>query len=83
MGNRFGKNNEDLFHIKNRMQYRRDLASPLSEFMGVLVLSAILYFGGQLVLGGNAGGLTDKGFIMYIGVFTQIINPAKALPLLL
>ncbi|MEI7471331.1 MAG: ABC transporter ATP-binding protein [Chitinophagaceae bacterium] len=79
IGDRFRKNNEDLFHIKNRMQYRRDLASPLSEFMGVLVLSAILYFGGQLVLGGNAGGLTDKGFIMYIGVFTQIINPAKAL----
>ena len=79
IGNKFRKNNEDLFHIKNKMQYRRDLASPLSEFMGVLVLSGILFFGGQLVLGGNAGGLTDKGFIMYIGIFTQIINPAKAL----
>lgn len=79
IGNKFRKNNEDLFHIKNRMQYRRDLASPLSEFMGVLVLSGILFFGGQLVLGGNAGGLTDKGFIMYIAIFTQIINPAKAL----
>jgi ATP-binding cassette, subfamily B, bacterial MsbA len=31
------------------------------------------------VLGGNAGGLTDKGFIMYIGIFTQVISPAKAL----
>ena len=79
IGNKFRKNNEELFHIKNKMQYRRDLASPLSEFMGVLVLSGILFFGGQLVLGGNAGGLTDKGFIMYIAIFTQIINPAKAL----
>ncbi len=79
IGNKFSKNNEDLFHIKNRMQYRRDLASPLSEFMGVLVLCGILYFGGQLVLGNNAGSLTGTGFIMYIGIFTQIISPAKSL----
>ncbi|MEP7255554.1 MAG: ABC transporter ATP-binding protein [Ferruginibacter sp.] len=79
VGKKFEEHNEDLFHIKNKMQYRRDLASPLSEFLGVLVLCGILYFGGQLVLGGNAGGLTDKGFIMYIGIFTQIINPAKSL----
>jgi ATP-binding cassette, subfamily B, bacterial MsbA len=79
VGKKFEEHNEDLFHIKNKMQYRRDLASPLSEFLGVLVLCGILYFGGQLVLGGNAGGLTDKGFIMYIGIFTQVISPAKAL----
>lgn len=79
IGNKFSKNNLDLFHIKNRMQYRRDLASPLSEFMGVLVLCGILYFGGQLVLGPNAGTLTGTGFIMYIGIFTQIISPAKSL----
>lgn len=79
VGKKFEEHNEELFHIKNKMQYRRDLASPLSEFLGVLVLCGILYFGGQLVLGGNAGGLTDKGFIMYIGIFTQVISPAKAL----
>jgi subfamily B ATP-binding cassette protein MsbA len=79
IGNKFSKNNLDLFHIKNRMQYRRDLASPLSEFMGVLVLCGILYFGGQLVLGNHAGSLTGTGFIMYIGIFTQIISPAKSL----
>ncbi|HQW85266.1 MAG TPA: ABC transporter ATP-binding protein, partial [Ferruginibacter sp.] len=79
VGKKFDDYNEDLFHIKNKMQYRRDLASPLSEFLGVLVLCGILYFGGQLVLGGNAGGLTAKGFIMYIGIFTQVISPAKAL----
>lgn len=79
VGKKFEEHNESLFHIKNRMQYRRDLASPMSEFLGVLVLCAILYFGGLLVLGGNSGGLTDKGFIMYIAIFTQIISPAKAL----
>ena len=61
------------------MQYRRDLASPMSEFLGVVVLCGILWFGGRLVLGGNAGGLEPEGFIMYIAIFTQIINPAKSL----
>ncbi len=79
IGKKFSNTNDELFHIKNKMQYRRDLASPLSEVMGVAVLCSILFFGGQLVLNGNAGGLTDKGFIMYIGIFTQIISPAKAL----
>jgi subfamily B ATP-binding cassette protein MsbA len=79
VGKKFSDNNEALYHVKNKMQYRKDLASPLSEFMGVLVLCGILYFGGQLVLGNNAGSLTGTGFIMYIGIFTQIISPAKSL----
>ncbi|HET9056546.1 MAG TPA: ABC transporter ATP-binding protein [Chitinophagaceae bacterium] len=76
---KFTRTNLDLFHLRNKMQYRRDLASPLSEFLGVSVLCGILYFGGQLVLGGNADGLEAEGFIMYVGIFTQIINPAKSL----
>jgi ATP-binding cassette, subfamily B, bacterial MsbA len=76
---KFFKTNDDLFLVRNKMQYRRDLASPLSEFLGVVVLCGILYFGGQLVLGGNAGELEPEGFIMYIGIFTQIINPSKSL----
>jgi subfamily B ATP-binding cassette protein MsbA len=71
--------NNDLYHIKNRMQFRRDLASPSSEFLGVVVLCGILWFGGRLVLAGNAGGLEPEGFIMYVGIFTQIINPSKSL----
>jgi subfamily B ATP-binding cassette protein MsbA len=79
IGKKFSDNNTELFHIKNKMQYRRDLASPLSEFLGVLVLCGILYFGGQLVLGNDAGSLTGTGFIWYVGIFTQIITPAKSL----
>ena len=75
---RFNKTNNELFVVKNQMQYRRDLASPMSEFLGVLVLCGILWFGGRLVLGGNAGGLEPEGFIMYIGIFTQIINQGNA-----
>jgi len=47
--------------------------------LGVVVLCGILWFGGRLVMNGNVGGLEAEGFIMYVGIFTQIINPAKAL----
>ncbi len=77
--NKFNKTNMDLFHLRNKMQFRRDLASPLSEFMGVMVLCGILWFGGRLVLAGHASGLDAEGFIMYVGIFTQIINPSKGL----
>lgn len=79
LAGKFHAMNDDLNHMRNKINFRRDMASPLSEFMGVLVLSAILWFGGRLVLSGQAGGLTDSGFITYILLFTQIINPAKSL----
>jgi subfamily B ATP-binding cassette protein MsbA len=76
---KFVKTNDELFAIRNKMQYRRDLASPLSEFLGVTVLCGILWFGGKLVLGGTMGALEPEGFIMYVGIFTQIISPSKSL----
>lgn len=79
LAGKFHAMNDDLNHMRNKINFRRDMASPLSEFMGVLVLSSILWFGGRLVLSGQAGGLTDSGFITYILLFTQIINPAKSL----
>ncbi|HEX8357017.1 MAG TPA: ABC transporter ATP-binding protein, partial [Segetibacter sp.] len=75
---RFNTTNDNLFHLRNKMQFRRDLASPLSELLGVMVLCGILWFGGRLVLGGNSG-LEAEAFIMYVGIFTQIINPSKSL----
>jgi subfamily B ATP-binding cassette protein MsbA len=79
-GKFLGTNNA-LNHIRNKMNFRRDLASPMSEFLGVAVLCCILWFGGRLVLGdGGVGlGLKPDGFITYILFFTQIINPAKSL----
>ncbi|GAC1528337.1 MAG: ABC transporter ATP-binding protein [Sediminibacterium sp.] len=75
---RFFRTNDTLNHLRNKMNFRRDLASPMSEFLGVLVLCCILWFGGKLVLSHQAG-LEADGFITYILFFTQIINPAKAL----
>ncbi|SJZ37765.1 ABC transporter ATP-binding protein [Sediminibacterium ginsengisoli] len=78
IGNKFFSTNNKLNHIRNRMNFRRDLASPMSEFLGVLVLSCILWFGGRLVLQ-NQAALEAGSFITYIVFFTQIINPAKSL----
>ncbi len=74
--NRFIGLNKILNNIRVKMAFRRDLASPMSEFMGVLVLCTILWFGGKLALGDT---LNSETFITYIVFFTQIINPAKAL----
>jgi ATP-binding cassette, subfamily B, bacterial MsbA len=75
--------NTELNNIRNRMNFRRDLASPMSEFLGVLVLCGVLLIGGNLVLNNPPGNTSDflnaEGFIAYILFFTQIINPAKAL----
>lgn len=75
---KFFHTNDKLNDIRNRMNFRRDLASPLSEFLGVLVLSVILWFGGELVLN-HEGGMSPENFIAYILFFVQIINPAKSL----
>ena len=75
MNRRFRKINEELFVIRKKMGARRDLASPLTEVLGVMVLSTILYFGGRLVLAG--AGLHAEELMAYIASFAMIINPAK------
>ena len=70
--------NNSLSRLRNRMNFRRDLASPLSELLGVLVLCAILWIGGSMALK-SSDALKPDVFITYILFFTQIINPAKSL----
>ncbi|MGN6420973.1 MAG: ABC transporter ATP-binding protein [Pseudobacter sp.] len=78
LNSRFLKSSNLLHNLRVKMAFRKDLASPLSEFMGVLVLSALLWIGGGWVLS-DQYGLTAGAFITYIVFFTQIINPAKSL----
>ncbi|MBL7725636.1 MAG: ABC transporter ATP-binding protein [Chitinophagaceae bacterium] len=74
---KFFKSNEELLHSKNKISYRRDLASPLSEVMGVVLFTAVLYYGGRLVL--NNQLLEASAFLGFLGIFYNIINPAKSL----
>lgn len=76
--NRFFSINDKLLTAKNKIGYRRDLASPVSEFLGVMIFCAILYFGGQLVLSARFA-LTGSLLITYLGVFYNLINPTKTL----
>ncbi|GAC1482562.1 MAG: ABC transporter ATP-binding protein [Flavisolibacter sp.] len=75
---RFFNINQQLLTAKNKIGYRRDLASPVSEFLGVLIFCAILFFGGQLVLSLKFT-LTGSLFITYLAVFYNILNPTKTL----
>ena len=75
--NRFFKGNTELLQAKNRIGFRRDLASPLSEVLGVLLFTGVLYYGGRLVL--NNELLEASVFLGFLGIFYNIINPAKAL----
>ena len=70
--------NNSLLTAKNKIGYRRDLASPLSEFLGVAIFCSILWFGGRLVLNKEIA-LEAAVFITYLGLFYNIINPAKSL----
>lgn len=74
---KFTSENNILFRIKNKINHRRDLASPISEFLGVVVLCIVLFFGGRLALSGKAG-IGAPEFIGFIAIFSQLINPLKS-----
>lgn len=74
---RFMKLNNMLFRTRNYIAARRELASPLSETMGIIVASVILWFGGRIVFSGT--GFSGPAFITYIGMFWMIIAPFKNL----
>ena len=76
---RFVQINDNLFRIRNKMNARRDLASPLTEVLGVVILTVILYYGGMLVLSTHSKGFSGGDLISYIAVFAMLINPAKTL----
>jgi subfamily B ATP-binding cassette protein MsbA len=70
--------NQSLLFVKNKINRRRDLASPLSETMGIFVFCCILLFGGYLIFSKNTG-LDPAIFMTYLAAFYNIISPAKNL----
>jgi subfamily B ATP-binding cassette protein MsbA len=75
---RFFKINDELLFVKNKISRRRDLASPMSEFLGVILFTSILWYGGNGILTGSIP-LEGSLFLTYLGVFYNIITPAKSL----
>lgn len=76
------QNFRETNHIYNRLMVRlyrkRDLASPLSEFLGVAVSVFVIWYGGKIVLSSNSA-LDASAFILYIMLFTQLITPIKSI----
>ncbi len=75
---RFERENENYRLIMNKLMSRYFLAHPMSEFLGTAVIIMVLWYGGNLILSGEAGALTPQQFIVYLVFFYNIINPAKA-----
>jgi ATP-binding cassette, subfamily B, bacterial MsbA len=69
--------NDHYSQVNLSMAYKNELASPVSEFLGIVIVAVILYFGGLLILSGE-GALEASAFIVFIGLFAQIIQPAKS-----
>lgn len=76
--NRFQQENEHYASIMRKMAARQQMSSPVSELLGVAMVAIILLYGGSLVLSGE-GSLDAEAFITYIGIFSQVMRPAKAL----
>lgn len=75
---KFRNVNEIYTRIMIKIYRRQYLASPLSEFLGTVVVVFIMWYGGSLVLGENMA-MSPENFIGYLVIFSQIINPAKSL----
>lgn len=72
---KFNRENNAYRRLQTRMFWRRDLASPLSEFMGIAVVSVLLWFGSRMVFKGSIEAST---FISFLYAFFSVLNPAKA-----
>lgn len=73
---KFDEETDNYSKINVSMAKRNELASPISQFLGVFVVAGILLYGGTLVLN-NESDLSASEFLAYIILFTQVLNPAK------
>jgi len=72
----FKEINSSHFKIANRLTLRRELSSPLTEFLAICVVCTVLWFGGRLVLDKQL--LSAETFIGFMVIFSQLIPPAKS-----
>lgn len=77
MNERYSHEIEDYRQIMNRLMRRRELAHPVSELLGTIVMVMVVWFGGTLILSTD-NHLDPATFMSYVGVFYLIIQPAKA-----
>lgn len=76
---KFDDENKFYSNLNRKMVRRQQLASPVSEFLGVLMVAFIVWYGGTLILTNDEGALAPADFITYIALFSQVMRPAKAI----
>ena len=74
----FEQVNEEHRRISRQVFNRQELASPTSEFLGISIAAAVLFFGGWLNMRGQLG-MTWPQFIVYIMFYWKVLEPAKAI----
>ena len=74
---RFVKENGEYTRMALHINRRQDLASPLSEFLGTVVMGCVLWYGGSLVFSPEHA-ISPEALIGYMGLFYMILNPAKS-----
>ena len=74
---KFDQINNLLFRYSNKVVNRKNLAGPFSEFMGILVIGVLLWFGGKMVLIDSS--ISGTTFIVFMGLAYNILTPAKNL----
>ena len=67
--------NAEMSSILISMARKQQLASPMSEFLGITAISVVLVFGGSLV---QSGALMASGFVAYIAAFSQLTRPLRS-----
>lgn len=70
--------NDHNTKVNMAMAYKNEMASPVSEFLGVFIMAAIILYGGSQVLG-ESKELTSSQFLGFLTLFASLIQPAKAL----
>ncbi len=75
--NNFRNSTLRFFNFSNKLLNRQNLASPLSEFLGIVVISVLLWYGGKMVLIDET--LSGAVFLSYLGLAYNILTPAKGI----
>jgi len=75
---KFDEENKFYSFLSRKMVRRQQLASPVSQTLGVLVVVFIVLYGGSMILSGQ-GDLTPSKFLVYIATFSQVMQPVKAI----
>ncbi len=73
----FQESTHRYFELSNLISNRQNLASPVSEFMGIMVIAILLWYGGHMVL--IEKSLNGASFIAYMGLAYNILTPAKSI----